>query len=101
LAFVPYTTLFRSDPAHLLHTVLRRFRFHLSDYGQFRSETHVQKERLRRSFLHPHLSERLEKRKTLDIPHGPPALHDEDVEALRLRESPYPPLDFIGDVRYD
>ena len=88
-----------SDPAQLIHRVLRRLRLQLACRVDERYVRDVEVEHVLRAGLAPELPDRLEERQRLDVAHGPSDLADHDVGRRCVRRAADPLLDLVRDVR--
>ena len=90
-----------TDPAKLVHRVLRRLRLQLAGSLDERDERDVQVEDVLRPDLAAELPDRLEERQRLDVADGAADLGDDDVRGRDLLRAPDPRLDLVRDVRDD
>ena len=90
-----------TDPAELVHRVLRRLRLQLSRGRDERHERHVQVQDVLVADLPPELADRLEERERLDVADGPSDLGDDHVGRHDLLRAPDAGLDLVRDVRND
>ena len=88
-----------TDPAELVHRVLRRLRLQLARGLDERDERDVQVEDVLGPDLAPELPDRLEERQRLDVADGAADLGDHDVRGRDLLRAPDAHLDLVRDVR--
>ena len=90
-----------TDPAELVHRVLRRLRLQLAGGVDERHERDVDVDDVLGPRLAPELPDRLEERERLDVAHRAADLADDDIDVRRLCRPADPLLDLVRDVRND